>query len=57
MGHFYVVGNEVAKAVLWHDGIERFRELIVEVRENSLVFLQRYKEICKRETDLHKIDS
>ncbi len=56
MGHFYVVGNEIAVAILQNDGIEKFRKLIVEIRDNSSVFLQRYREICKENTELLKID-
>jgi len=57
MGHFYVVGNEIAVVILQHDGLEKFRKQIVEARNNPSLFLQRYREICKENADLLKIDS
>jgi len=57
MGHFYVVGNEIAKVILQKDGIEPFKKLIIEARKNPAVFLQRYKEICSENIELPKIDS
>jgi len=57
MGHFYVVGNKIVATLLQHDGIEKFRERIVDARENPSVFLQRYKEVCDKNEDLHKINS
>jgi len=57
MGHFYVVGNEIAKAILQHDGVESFKKLIIDARENPAVFLQRYKEISNEKTGLPKINS
>jgi len=57
MGHFYVVGNEIAKTILHHDGIEEFKKLIIAARDNPYVFLQRYKEICNENADLPKISS
>jgi hypothetical protein len=56
MGHFYVVGNEIAKVILQKDGIEPFKKLIIEVRKNPAVFLQRYKEISGENIELPKID-
>lgn len=56
MGHFYVVGNEIAKVILQKDGIEPFKKLIIEARKNPAVFLQRYKEICSENIELPKID-
>jgi len=55
MGHFYVVGNEIVKAILQNDGIEPFKKLIIEARKNPAVFLQRYKEIGNKKTELPKI--
>ncbi len=55
MGHFYVVGNEIARAVLQNDGMEKFREHIVEARDNPTIFLQRYKEICNENNELLRI--
>jgi len=52
MGHFYVAGNEIAKAVLQHDGIDKFRELIIDVRNNPSVLLKRYREMCDTNTEL-----
>lgn len=57
MGYFYVVGNEIAKAVLRHDGIERFRDLVVDTKDNPSIFLQSYSEICDKNTELPKINS
>ncbi len=45
MGHFYVVGNEIAKTILNKDGIELFKNLIAEARENPEFFLDRYRKI------------
>ena len=56
MGHFYVVGNEIAKVILQKDGIEPFKKLIIEARKNPAIFLQRYKEICSENIELPKID-
>lgn len=56
MGHFYVVGNEIAKTVLQHDGAQAFKKLIINARENPVVFLQRYKEICSENMELLKIN-
>jgi hypothetical protein len=56
MGHFYVVGNEVVTVVLQHDGMEKFKELIAEARDNPSVFLERYKEICNKDENLLKIN-
>lgn len=56
MGHFYVVGNEIAAAVLRQDGMEKFRGQIVEARDNPPVFLGRYRKICGKNAGLHKID-
>ena len=55
MGHFYVVGNEIAKSILQHDGIESFKKLIINAKENPVIFLQRYKEICDGKNELPKI--
>ncbi len=57
MGHFYVVGNEIATTILQYDGIEKFKKQIIEARDNPLVFLQRYREICNKNTNLPKINS
>ena len=57
MGHFYVVGNEVVKIVLQHEGIEKFKKLIIDARNNPSVFLQRYSEICDEDNKLPKINS
>jgi len=57
MGHFYVVGNEIAKVILQKDGIEPFKKLIIEARKNPAVFLRRYKEIYSENIELPKIDS
>jgi len=56
MGHFYVVGNEIAKAILQHDGVESFKKLITDARDNPVIFLQRYKKICSENNELPKID-
>lgn len=56
MGHFYVVGNEIAKAVLQHDGMEKFRILIADAKRNPVVFLERYKEISREDVALLKIN-
>jgi len=53
MGYFYVVGNEIAKAVFEKEGIDKFRKLIEDMREDgSDEFLRIYKEICKTNKDL-----
>lgn len=57
VGHFYVVGNEIAKAILQNDDIEPFKKLIIEARKNPAVFLQRYKEISNKNTELPQINS
>lgn len=46
MGHFYVAGNEIVKTVLQNDGMEKFKEHIIEARDNPEIFLERYREIC-----------
>ena len=57
MGHFYIVGNEIAKAILQHDGVESFRTLILDAREKPAIFLQRYKEISNENNELPRINS
>ncbi|HPL93285.1 MAG TPA: hypothetical protein PLB38_03325 [bacterium] len=56
MGHFYVVGNEIAKAILQHDGVKSFKTLMLDARKSPVVFLQRYQEISKEKSELLKID-
>ncbi len=55
MGHFYVVGNEIAKTVLEHKGIEEFRKLIEESRVNPIRMIEEYNQICVRNPELPKI--
>lgn len=57
MGHFYVVGNEIAKTVLQHVGIKSLKKLIIDARENPAVFLQRYEEIHSKNIELPRINS
>lgn len=52
MGHFYVVGNEIIKTMLEHEGIEKFKALIIEAKNNPSIFLQNYKEICNKKPEL-----
>jgi hypothetical protein len=56
MGHFYVVGNEIVKAVLRYEGLTSFRELIVELTKDPLVFLRKYKKISQERDDLPKLN-
>jgi len=55
MGHFYVVGHEIASAVLENLGIEEFRKIILEARDNPRVLLEAYEVICSKDSELPKI--
>lgn len=46
-GHFYVVGNEMAKTILREIGMDEFRKLIIETRKDPNIFLRKYDEIKK----------
>jgi hypothetical protein len=52
MGHFYVVGNEVAKTVLQQIGIEKFRKLIEDCRLNPEKIIEEYESICNNNSEL-----
>lgn len=52
MGHFYVVGNEIAKIVLQEIGIEKFRKLIEDCRLNPIKIIDEYELICNNNPDL-----
>ena len=52
MGHFYVVGNEIAKTVLRHIGIEKFRKLIEDCRLNPEKIIEEYESICDNNSEL-----
>lgn len=54
-GHFYVVGNEIAKAVLQEEGMVNFKKIIEESRENPEKILEIYREIQKHNPELSKI--
>ncbi len=56
MGHFYVVGNEIAKTILQNMGIEKFRKLVEECRKNPENFLKEYKSISLQSSELPKIN-
>jgi hypothetical protein len=45
MGEFYVVGNEIAKNVENKIGLEKFRELLLEIRKNPKVLLDKYNQL------------
>jgi len=45
MGHFYVVGNEIAQTFLANEGIEKFRKFIEDIRENPTKVIELYKSI------------
>ncbi len=56
MGHFYVVGYEIARAILEAKGIEQFKTLILRARHNPAIFLQEYKELCSQNPKLPRIN-
>ena len=45
MGEFYVVGNEIAKFVENKIGLEKFRKLLLEIRKNPKILLDKYDEL------------
>jgi hypothetical protein len=57
MGHFYVVGHEVAKTVLERQGMEEFRKLIIKTKEDPNVFFAEYKKLCENDSSLPKIET
>ena len=52
MGNFYVVGNEIVKTVFKYEGIELFKELIKDCRDNPMLFLKYYQKICIKNNKL-----
>jgi hypothetical protein len=56
MGHFYVVGNEIVQTILKNNGVENFRKLVEEVRNNPSKALELYKTICDDNNELPKIE-
>lgn len=54
MGHFYVVGNEIAKTVLQQIGIDKFKKLIEYCRLNPEKIIDEYESIC---VDNHEVTS
>jgi hypothetical protein len=55
MGYIYVVGHVVVSTILKHDGMEKFKEFILQAPKNPSALIQRYKEICELDKDLPKI--
>lgn len=55
MGHFYVVGNEIAKTVLQQIGIEKFRKLVEDCRLNPEKIINEYESICNNNSELISI--
>ncbi|MEI8344104.1 MAG: DUF5700 domain-containing putative Zn-dependent protease [Candidatus Moraniibacteriota bacterium] len=55
MGHFYVVGNEIAKTVLRQIGVEKFRKLIEDCRLNPGKILDEYESVCNNNPELISI--
>ena len=56
MGHFYMAGNEIAKTVLQYEGIDKFKALLVDIRNNPRLLLQKYQEIYQQHPELYKIN-
>ncbi|MFH1456900.1 MAG: DUF5700 domain-containing putative Zn-dependent protease [Patescibacteria group bacterium] len=55
MGHFCVVGNEIAKTVLRQIGVEKFRKLIEECRLSPEKIIEEYESICDNNPELISI--
>jgi len=53
----YLVGAKIVETVLEHDGMEKFRALIVRARKDPSLINKRYQEICEINQDLPKINS
>lgn len=56
MGHFYVVGYEIANQILQKMGINKLREIIKDIRENPKLLFQEYKQLCQGDKSLPKIN-
>ncbi|MFA6586241.1 MAG: DUF5700 domain-containing putative Zn-dependent protease [Candidatus Paceibacterota bacterium] len=56
MGYCYVVGNEICKTILNKEGIENFKKLILETKENLQKLIELYQEICNSNEKLPKIE-
>lgn len=56
MGHFYVVGNEIAQTLLNNKGIENFKKLIEEARKDPTKIFESYKAICADNHELPRIE-
>lgn len=56
MGHFYVVGNEIAQTLLNNKGIENFKKLIEEARNDPTKIFELYKAICADNHELPRIE-
>jgi len=55
MGHFYVVGYELVRALLDELGIEKFRKLIEEARKSPTKIIELYKTVCVNRPELPRI--
>lgn len=56
MGPFYVVGYEVAKAILEKHGIEKFRGMLQKAKPDLSIFLSEYQKISAEDNTLPKIE-
>lgn len=52
MGHNYVVGYEICKAILEEKGIDEFRKLLPETKKDPQKMIKLYKEICSLDNKL-----
>jgi hypothetical protein len=42
MGYFYVVGYEISKSILEKEGLQNFKKLIIQARQDPEIFLKEY---------------